>query len=763
MNPTTETTLRFSGDWPFWPVLGVAALLALAMLMLYRREIRFHPDRLAWVPGVARSLAVFLLVLAFAGPVLRHETTQRQLGRVILAVDGSESMRLSDGEDAKSRWERADAILTKGQTPLLKKISETSDVELVALRGKQVQRLWWRRAGGKDMSGEVPSELGVQPNATLTDLDSALRQALGAAATGSALVLLSDGQHNTDGSPEEMSASLKASAVPVFALGFGNEVSPPDLAVADVVAPEAVFAEEVMRGRVVVRDQVQAGLPGMIKIEGPAGLPLWQQTFTTEGKGDRAFDFSFPVKALPETQGEADKNLRLCSVVVGISGDKASVEKTRANNAAELSFHVLNKKRKLLVLDGRARWETRYIHNHFERDENWDVVLAFDDYGGGNDGTLNRAFPKTKDDLFTYDLVIIGDLAAGRLGDERMKWLKDYVEERGGGLILVDGARAGLKSWGKNNAGELLPVNWTGDAKGASGKLAWNLERESDRFPALRLSESPSANAALWPTLPVARWGALTTALPGAVTLASLKSENGQAVPAMVFRNAGAGAVLYLASDELWRWRYQVADLYHQRLWVQLASWIAAPPFQLEAGRMALGTDRLRYRSGEQAELRVRLRDAQGKLSKDGQPRAFLMLNGKEVAALEMEPDPTHAGVYRALSPPLKPGQWQVAMAEGPGAARSDSRISLRVSDGGNQELSALTMNRVLLETLARNTGGRFLREEQAGDLPGLLQAIDRKQTTVRETMLWSSWWWLGAVIVLLTIEWLMRRKLRLV
>ena len=72
-------------------------------------------------------------------------------------------------------------------------------------------------------------------------------------------------------------------------------------------------------------------------------------------------------------------------------------------------------------------------------------------------------------------------------------------------------------------------------------------------------------------------------------------------------------------------------------------------------------------------------------------------------------------------------------------------------------------MNRPLLETMARNANGRFLREEQAGDLPNLLQALDRKQTVTRETILWSSWWWLGAVIALLTAEWILRRRLRMV
>ena len=258
-------------------------------------------------------------------------------------------------------------------------------------------------------------------------------------------------------------------------------------------------------------------------------------------------------------------------------------------------------------------------------------------------------------------------------------------------------------------------------------------------------------------------WSARVKASPTAVSLASLEDKSKATVPAFVFQSIGAGAVLYLASDELWRWRYQVADQHHQRLWVQLAAWIAAPPFQAENKTLSLGTDRLRYGAGEQGELRVRLRAPNGEIIADAHPRAFLIHEGEDVAALELEADPTHAGVYRAVTPPLKPGSWQVAVAEGPNATRSDLRLTLRVADTGNQELSTLTMNRPLLETMARNTGGRFLGAEQAKELPNLLQAVDRKQTIVRETLLWSSWWWFGAVIVLLTAEWLLRRKLRLV
>jgi hypothetical protein len=234
--------------------------------------------------------------------------------------------------------------------------------------------------------------------------------------------------------------------------------------------------------------------------------------------------------------------------------------------------------------------------------------------------------------------------------------------------------------------------------------------------------------------------------------------------PAMVFRQVGAGAVLYLGTDEMWRWRFQVADLYHQRLWMQLAAWIAAPPFQIEQKQLAIGTDRLRYAPGETSEIRVRLRNERGDIVTDAQPSASLLLDGKDVATLQLEPDQTHPGIYRAITPPLKAGTYEVAVSESPSTPKNDARLSLHVSDIGNPEWASLTMNRVLLETMAQNSGGRFLREEQAAtDLPNLLQTLDRKQVITKETILWSSWWWFGAAIALLTAEWLLRKRLKLV
>ncbi len=760
MNPQSETTLRFTGGYPPLPVIVVAFGLAGLMWWLYRRELKFVGSSFAQVPAILRSLAVFILVLALAGPVLRHVTTLRQLGRVVIAVDSSASMQLTDGTDeakSKSRFHRAEDLLLKGTNPLLKKLAETQDVELVALRGNNTQRLWWHRQGGKDTSGDLPTAFELPATSPITNLDQTLRSALGPATTGTALVVLSDGQHNTTGSPEEFSTAVKASGTSIFTIGFGTEVPPPDLALLDVSAPESVFSKENFQGRLTVNDSMPAGVPANVRIESQ-GKVLWQKEFITDGKGEKGFDFIFPVAQLPPpAPGQRDKTLRTVNIQIAASGDRASLEKTRSNNARELAIHLLEKKRKVLILDGRPRWETRYIHNHFDRDDRWQATLIFDDMADNDaNGTLQKNFPKTRDDLLSYDLIILGDAALSRFKAENLDWIVEFVEKRGGGLILIDGQRGKLHEWANGKTASLIPVKFNVPVKATPTSI--ELTTNGQRFDALRLSDSPSANTTLWPTLPKMNWHSNVEPLPAAITLAKANQ------PLVVFRQVGAGAVLYFGTDELWRWRFQVADLYHQRLWMQLGAWVAAPPFQIDQKKLSVGTDRLRYSPGETSEIRVRVRNDKGDIITDAQPRAYLLHDGNEVATLQLEADPTHVGVYRALTPPLKAGTYEIAVAESPSAPRSDARLSLHVSDTGNPEWATLTMNRMLLETMATNSGGRFLREEQAAtDLPNLLQTLDRKQVITKETILWSSWWWFGAAILLLTVEWLMRKRLKLV
>lgn len=777
MNPeTTSTMLRFTGDWPALPVFGLALGLGVLMFFYYRRELRFHTGPSRWVLPLLRSLAVFILVLCLAGPVMRSVTTFRQLGRVVIVADASASMSFTDeiagnpasgaaapkpspSTAATSRFTRVEKSLLDPAGSLIRKLAEKHDVELFALRGYKADRLWWHRDQGKDTSGDLPTSFEFKPDATITNLDQPLRDALGPSPAGTALVVLTDGQHNGAGSPEDLAAGLKENGIPVFTVGYGSEAPPPDLALLNIIAPEAVFAEDRAEGVVVIHDSLAPGLAAQASIS-YAGKVLWQQSFTTDGSAERRMAFAFPVRELAAA-GDVKQTLRLLNFRVELLGTSAPKDRIADNNSRVVALHLLTRKRKVLILDGRPRWETRYLHNHFDRDERWEVAAAFDDFTGGVSESLSAVFPKKREDMMSFDLIVLGDVRPEALSELHRGYIQEFVEKRGGGLIFVDGQRNHLQAWQKTKSASLLPVSWNPGNKSAA-PLTYGLSEQGRTLEALRLSDSPSTNVTLWGKLPKAQWVASAKPLVDATVLASLISADKQSMPSMVWRRLGAGSVLWLGSDEMWRWRFEVADLHHQRFWMQMASWIAAPPFLVEDERLSLGTDHLRYQEGDTAELRVRLRDGKGSIVSDAKPRAHVMRNGLEVATLELEPDPAHGGVFRAITGTLASGDYQISVTEG-SMPPSDTKLSFRVESHANQEWGQLTLNRPLLEGMARTSGGRFLREGDLSQLPDLLQQLDRQETRVRETLLWSSWWWFWIVITLLTAEWLLRKRWRLV
>ena len=91
------TDLRLTGELGPWIGAGLAFLAAAAVWWWYRREVRRQDDALVRsVAPVLRAAAALLLVLMLTGPVLHHRRTYKQPGKVLVFVDGSASMQLSD-------------------------------------------------------------------------------------------------------------------------------------------------------------------------------------------------------------------------------------------------------------------------------------------------------------------------------------------------------------------------------------------------------------------------------------------------------------------------------------------------------------------------------------------------------------------------------------------------------------------------------------------------------------------------------------------
>ncbi len=915
MTERVQTSLRFVGDWPWWVGVGSALALGVVAWVFYRRETGRVSGWVNWLLPTLRALAVIMLVLMLAGPVLHHRKVIGQLSRLLLFVDGSKSMGLADpsmdagrkililqrlgllrdgvmpmdlpkagdaladaqalaakaklaqgaaaedwkkltqnfaaktgaarealaksggdparldafakeltepareiagrdmrqlderaraiadltrlgevagrwqaelrerfeirvgelaaGEnsplraafakfDAMPRMQRLQAMLLEGEKQkLLGRFGENYDVQLLDLEGAEAKKIW--QPTGKDSS--LPLAL-PKPEGDMTNLATGIKNSGGEEqkAERGAVVIFSDGQHNEGESPVEVAKLLAGRGMPVFTVGFGSQVKPRDLAVMRVDGPESVFFEDRIRGTITLKDDMPAGLPFTVTVQDGEKV-LWQQQLVTDGSNVRKVAFDFPIsEQVKERMKNKQSDVAMTAVPLDLKVSVSAAEGDRelSNNAGSLRLRAVTQRRRILLLDGRPRWETRYLRNMFERDEQWEVSTVIAGTAVGEPGFVrgNKAgqFPNDPALLQNFDLIIFGEIPRAIFKGDELQWIKDFVANRGGAVVFIDGARQRLKEYADTPVAPLFPVEWKG-AGVREGITKVALTERAAGQAAFALAADKSQNAEVWSHLPPPHWLSGATALAGAEVLVEAEA-GGQKIPAVVARAFGAGKVLYQGFDDSWRWRFEVADQYHVKYWNQVGNWIAEIPFAVRDKFVSLDAGGITYRPGESAEIRVRLCDGEGKPVTNTGVDAVLSRDGKKVATIRLAPDDNTGGLFRGKTAGLEPGSYEVsvqsaAIAERDAKARTEFKVELRETG----ELTQLSLNEDLLRQMSAVTGGEYLREENIDRLVELLAPMSQGRVVESDTVLWQSWWWFVPIVLLLTVEWIVRKR----
>ena len=697
--------------------------------------------------------------------------------------------------DALPRWRRADLLLAEGSHAILPALRERHAVSVRTLAGADLRP--------RDLLGaanEEEEEEGGTPAAPtfapFTDLAAPLADGAGVT-RGDAVandgrrravvVLLTDGRHNAGPSPTAAARVLGDAGVAVFPVTFGAEEPAADLAAVAVSAPDLVFKTDRVRGELTIRDTAPPGARFTAQIVAPGSggaggeEVLWREEFAATGAGDRRVSFEFSIETLVDSLGESavspagvrnafwesagvDQSVLPLDLEVRLSPLPGEVD--AENNARPLRLAANLAPRKALLLDGRPRWETRYLRNALARDPRWEVttVVVPSDTpalprgdGSEPDAAGEGVFPDTRAGLLDFDLIVYGELPPALLTAEEQGWLREFVEVRGGGLIFIDGRRDALAELPSPTLTDLLPVTRGEPLPRPTDSLRPTPAGAASG--ALRLEADDEANAALWAKLKPPMSLIAAEPLPGAEVLLEAEADDG-VHPAIVTRPFGAGRVAYLAFDETWRWRYRAADLYHQRLWNQLTGFVMPRPYAVRDELLALDAGPVRYAPGDSATLRAELKRPDGTPATGTTVDAVLTRDGRAVGTVPLTEDPAVPGRYRGATGPLEPGEHVVSIrAAGFAADALRATAGFTVEPPATLESAETAADPVLLAAMAEASGGALLREEEIGRLPELLAPLSDGRVIESETPLWQSWWWFGAALIPLTLEWLLRKR----
>ena len=759
-----EWRILWNWNWPLW-----LALLAVVAGVSWVMAIYFHESSSAnrgtrALLGVLRLVALALALLMFAQPTL--EWFQRERPRLVLLVDRSASMNTLDRyPGAKADLSRIDAwkkMLTEGEQPLVEKWQSDYRLDVVAF-DEQFEQLVDSETTILEQ-WKSPSRTSDSTDGTrLGDaVDYALRELHGSPPV--AIVVMTDGVANRGQSLQQVAQRARRLRVPLYTVAIGSDRPRPDIGVENLLGEEIVFPGDGLQVEATVRAFGYEGNTVEVVLRG------------TRANETTARVFARTTLRLPSDEATQSVRLTLRPSEPGPLALELAIEPQQGetnpeNNVARQVVDVRDEKIQVLLVQSQPSYEYRALKSLLERDPavELDVVLqeADADYHAVDASAL-RAFPVREQELFAYDVLLLGDADLGLMPRAVWPLIERFVTEHGGGLVAIAGPRFMPLAYRGNRSLELLlPMKFD-----ALNPLRPQIENQATfavtptalggRTPSVQLGNTTAESAQIWQALPPVSWLLrIEDVKPGAQVLAEslgLINPQRQRLPVILRHYVGAGEVLFHATDETWRWRWRTDDRYFARYWGQVVRRLGRG--RLAAGRqgLQLTVDRSLYEPGETVQVQARFRNpAQAPAEED---EVVVQLQGSlgPPCRIDLRRRGGRRGLFTAKIENLDPGEYETLLVlPDLGGPADVTRFEIRQPP---RELAQLVVNRQALSEAAKISGGKSYTVATAARLDKDLP-MPRQQSLAGKPPrpLWNSHPIIALFVLVLTAEWLLRRR----
>src|ERR1044071_3619399 len=557
-------------------------LLLLAGVFIYfiylRPRVRL-PKRTTAALIALRATLLLLMVTLLLRPVVVVSSVIPRSIYVAMVIDDSVSMKLHDVPGGATRLDSVKQALlntTPGQNSFLNQLEKKFKTNLYGFSGGLT-----RLKDGNDLYGEG------RTSDVAGALDETIKRSSGMPL--SAVVLATDGASNV---PRDLTAvlrELRARDIPVFTVGVGNTSRPMDAELKRVNMPRRVLVGSRLNIETIVGLSGYGATKVLLSVK-EDGRTVKTEEFNLRGNDTQAVN----LEITPTTPGIH----RYTVEITPLDG-----ELTVDNNKQDSLVEVIEGPLRILHVEGEPRWELGKIRESIQPNEKNVTLVSlqrtgenkFYRQGIGNQTELATGFPKSEEELFSYDGLIIGSVEAGFFTADELRSIEAFVARRGGGILFLGGRPSfdGGKYKG-TVIDDLLPVSLTGlpvdDANSFAPVYKPVLTGAGQSHPITRLNEDRGANQKTWNELPpISVSEVLTNVKPGASVLLEARRVEGaaQVAPLLVQQRYGRGQTLALTAADTWRWRMRSdsKNNSHQTFWRQLLRYlVSGTPQQIEIG-----------------------------------------------------------------------------------------------------------------------------------------------------------------------------------
>jgi uncharacterized membrane protein len=377
---------------------------------------------------------------------------------------------------------------------------------------------------------------------------------------------------------------------------------------------------------------------------------------------------------------------------------------------------------------------------------------------------LTTGFPKSEEDIFKYEAMIIGSVEATFFTFEQLRIIEQYVARRGGSLLVLGGSKSfNAGGYAETPLADLLPLYLRGEASstGDSQTFKATLSDRGRDHRVARLTEQPETNLKTWDQLPaITLPELLTETKPGATVILEARSSNGdgRSVPLLVEQRYGRGRTLAMLASDTWRWRMMLDSKINsfESFWRNLLRYMV----ESVRRQVEVEPERAAYVTGEAARLRVEVTDKQFSNVTDAEVSTRVTTpSGKTVPVQAVRVSDSGFEGYAGSVVPDEEGLHRVEVT----AKKGNETIGLAQGSflvgPSNREAFGAAQNEELLKRIASETGGVYYTVDQAGNLVEDMTHTESGNSTRVTYELWDMPINFLAVVALAAAEWFIRKR----
>jgi uncharacterized membrane protein len=606
------------------------------------------------------------------------------------------------------------------------------------------------------------------------------------------VIVCSDGIENVRRDPEDVGRLYHRKGIPIHTLTVGTTNELRDIVLENVQVKRAVPNQAPAKVALTLRSFGYRDSSVPVQILRSNQVVAVQQVRLKEGTQRVEMDFT-----------PRQKGFQIYEVRIPVQ----SGEWLATNNRRLFGLEVIDPTIRVIYMEGTPQQpdssipEWKYLKDALQSDPNIKVTTLYRQFG--NNGQRlhavdvdpdsgeriypvehpTRGFPRTLDEMLHYDVVIHSDIRTQSFSQEQLDNMERLVEEFGGGFVMIGGNSAfGKGGYHRTVLDRVIPVAMERENDSRARPIRMEVPTPALAHPLMALGATRHETEGIWtdkfPTL----YGCnlVDRAKPGAVVLGvDSETRNGYGPRLLLaVQNVGKGRSMAFTSDTTRTWGRDFETLwgepinstmplseqncdsrYYRQFWVNAVRWLAAGRIGRTNNPVGLELAQSYCQPNEKVAASVKVRDSASKPIDYAEVTFYMSRLGQSNVAVKASYDRASQTYSADLIPP-GPGDYLVtAVGTSRGQKLGDDR-QLLVCESGDREMADLRAKPDLMANLARISDGKaFTLSDNGGTrLSSLFGNPAPVTLEYKHSPLWDRGWWLAAILMLLTLEWGIRR-----